>query len=146
MAPQVLSSAAASLRSEAAQQAAEVPLPTSTTAQPAAQVPESIAALTPAQRRKQRTLALAGVKELQDAYDIARAQASNSQKAWNDDSLAVTLDKINKAIMLGQQVLSYAETHAISDYFPLVPQQVADLQVAASTYRDAVKGRGKGRR
>jgi hypothetical protein len=101
--------------------------------------------LTAAQRRKQRTLALARADELNAAFGSARDKASVSQKPGSSDSLAVTLDKINKALMLGQQVLSHVESHSLTR-FPHVPHQVADLQVAASTYRDAVKGLGKGRR
>jgi hypothetical protein len=82
------------------------------------------------------------------AFGEAVAQANSSQKGrWGSfDPPAVTLDKISKALMLGQQFLSFIETHSLQAFYPSTPRRVADLQAAALQYRDVVKGGGKGRR
>jgi hypothetical protein len=90
-------------------------------------------------------LAYAEGKPLNDAFGKARAQAAVSQRDKRAPP-AETLDKIQKALMLGHQLLSYAETHSITEFFPITPHQVTELQSAASKYRDVVKGIGKGRR
>jgi hypothetical protein len=92
--------------------------------------------------------ALAEIREVIDAFGTARVEARISQTGRSDPP-ALTMDKINKALMLGRQVLSFLETHSNTGFHPLAPQVprlVAELQTAASEYRDIAKGLSRGGR
>jgi hypothetical protein len=55
------------------------------------------------------------------------------------------LDKASKALMLGQELLSFAEEHSLSGLVSHMHMRLPELQADVQQFREVCKGLGKGK-